>query len=397
MTVSGRIACAFGISTVVGITLAAQTPPTPLFIYTHAAERARYLANAVIWRDPGPLTPDDIRRGPKAAIPDALVKAGDQPIECRYERPGTELGGKTPKFACRTADGKTVRVKYYGGDGGNREVFAELAAGRTMWALGFDADPTFPAVISCLDCPEDPWHGSGSRQTRRYFVSYEPHYDGIIITSTKDIDQGWTFGELDNAINGLPAGALRARQKMHFDALTLLAVFLQHGDRKRSQQRLVCRGQIDITKGDVHDVESDIKDISVPVLFEHPGEQACLGDSFVTIQDAGATLGGAGTFTKSSAKIHLKSWSGKKIFSGGCRGNMGVSGSAGSDAMGDPVISEAGRQFLATQFKRLTTEDVRAIFETAHVSELRDEGNVDGWVAAFLDKVRQIDEAHCGS
>ena len=75
---------------------------------------------------------------------------------------------------------------------------------------------------------------------------------------------------------------------------------------------------------------------------------------------------------------------------------MGVSGSAGSDAMGDPQISEAGREFLATQFKRLTPDHVRAIFETAHVTELREESTVDAWVAAFLDKVRQIDEAHCG-
>jgi hypothetical protein len=396
MTASRRLAYAFGISTVLGVTLAAQTP-LPLFIYTHPAERARYMANAVIWRDPGPLTPDDIRKGPKAAIPEAILNAGNNPVECRYERAGTELGGKTPKFSCRTSDGKSLRVKYYGADSGNREVFAEVAASRLMWALGFDSDPAFPAIISCLDCPDDPWHGSGGRQARRYFVSYEPHYEGTIITSTKDLDQGWTFGEVDSAINGLAAGALRARQRMHFDALSLLAVFLQHGDRKRSQQRLVCRGQIDISKGDMHEVESDIKDISAPVLFEHPGEQACVGESFITIQDAGATFGGAGTFTKSSAKVHLKSWSGKKIFSQGCRGNIGVSGSAGSDAMGDPMISEAGRQFLATQFKRLTPDHVRAIFETAHITELREEATVDAWVAAFLDKVRQIDEAHCGS
>jgi hypothetical protein len=396
MIVSKRFGCVVCFSTVVLVTLAAQTAP-PLFIYTHDAERNRYLANAVIWRDPGPLTPDDIRRGPTAAIPEAIANAGDQPIECRYERPGTELGGKTPKFLCRTADGKTVRVKYYGGDGGNREVFAEIAATRLMWALGFDADPTFPAIISCLDCPNDPWHGSGSRQARRYFVSYEPHYLGTIITSSKDLDQGWTFGELEGAINSLPGGALRARQKMHFDALTLLAVFLQHGDRKRSQQRLVCRGQIDVAKGDMHEVESDIKDISAPVLFEHPGEQACVGDSVVTIQDVGATLGGAGTFTKGSAKIHLKSWEGKQVFSGGgCRGNINVSGSAGAGSGENPIISEAGRQFLVAQFKRLTPDHVRAIFETAHVTELREEGNVAGWVAAFEDKVRQIDQAKCG-
>ena len=45
-------------------------------------------------------------------------------------------------------------------------------------------------------------------------------------------DQGWRWGEVDEAITNLPEGPLRARQRMHFDALTLLAVFIQHGDRK---------------------------------------------------------------------------------------------------------------------------------------------------------------------
>src|SRR5262245_5184568 len=87
MTSSKRFACVAGSSTILVVTLAAQTQP-PLFIYTHAEGRTRYLANAVIWQDPGPLTPEDIRRGPKAAIPEAIANAGDQPIECRYERPG---------------------------------------------------------------------------------------------------------------------------------------------------------------------------------------------------------------------------------------------------------------------------------------------------------------------
>ena len=40
------------------------------------------------------------------------------------------MGGKTPKFTCRTADGRSIRVKYFDGDRltGNREVFAEGAA-----------------------------------------------------------------------------------------------------------------------------------------------------------------------------------------------------------------------------------------------------------------------------
>ena len=262
----------------------------------------------------------------EALVPEAIENAGDKPVDCRYYWPGTDLGGKTPKFSCRTMDGKTLRVKDYGGDGGNREVFAEVASSRIMWALGFDSDPAFPAIISCLDCPDDPWHGSGGRQSRRYFVSYEPHYEGTIITSSKDLDQqAGMFGEVDSAINGLPTGALRARQRMHFDALTLLAVFLQHGDCKRSQQRLVCRGQIDPSKGDMHEVESDIKDISALVLFEHPGEQACVGNRSSRFRTWEPRWGGRHVHEElgeGSPEIVVR----PGIFASGCRGNMGVSG-----------------------------------------------------------------------
>jgi hypothetical protein len=406
-------------SVLVSWTLFAQTP-SPLFIYTHAAERNNYLANAVIWRDPGPLTPEQIKMGPPSAVPAALVEAASgKPIECRYDRPGVELGGKTPKFSCRTSDGKSLRVKYYGTSHGNREVFAEVAATRLLWALGFDSDPVFPAVIQCLNCPADPWTGQGAQQNRRFIASYEPHYVGTIITSGKDPDQGWTFGELQAAIDSLPPGALRSRQRMHFDALSLLAVFIQHGDRKRSQQRLVCRGEIDVSKGDLHNVAGDeTESAPIPVLFEQPSMKACVGESVVTLQDVGATLGGAGQFTGSSAKVHLKSWAGKEIFGaapGGrskdrgteCIGHINVSGSAGSGSGENPRISEAGRQFLATQFQRLTPEHVHAIFEAARVDQMgethewqdhsgKSYTGVDAWVAAFMDKVAQIERAHCG-
>ena len=67
-----------------------------------------------------------------------------------------------------------------------------------------------------------------------------------------DADQGWRWGEVDEAIAKLPEGALRARQRMHFDALTLLGVFIQHGDRKPEQQRLECRSALDPSAGDAH-------------------------------------------------------------------------------------------------------------------------------------------------
>ena len=201
------------------------------------------------------------------------------------------------------------------------------------------------------------------------------------------------------------------RQRMHFDALTLLAVFIQHGDRKRSQQRLVCRGDLDVEGGDLRDLPGARHDTAgMGVLFESPSVRACLGDTMVTLRGVGATFGGAGQFTGGAAKIHLKSWAGKDVFAtqphashGGspeCRGNINVSGSAGADAGENPRISEAGRSFLATQLERLTPEHIRAIFETARIDRLgevpqwqdrlhRTYTGLDAWVAVFTDKVGQ--------
>ena len=417
MSVSQRLASAVSISLALAATLSAQTGPSPAFIFSHQDMRLSYLANAVIWRDPGPLTPDDIRMGPAAALPEAIRKGSSgEVIDCRFERPGTELGGATEKFSCITPDGRSVRIKYYDGHGGNREVFAEVIATRLMWALGFDADPMFALTVNCIGCPANPHTGEGARQTRKYAAAYEPHYAGTIITSSKDPEQGWRFGEMEKAITALPQGALRVRQHMQFDALTLLGVFMQHGDRKHSQQRLVCRGNIDVSKGDLHDLQAgESGSFKLPVLFEHPDEHACIGDSVVTIQDVGATFGGAGMFTRSSAKINLKEWAGNDIWStkaskGGaseCIGHMTVSGSAGSEAAENPRISEAGRAFLLEQLKRLSPEHVKAIFEAGHLDQMGDTyewtdksteksyTGLDAWVAAFLDKVKQIESRRC--
>ena len=88
---------------------------------------------------------------------------------------------------------------------------------------------------------------------------------------------------------------------------------------------------------------------------------------------------------------------------------MNVSGSAGLDAAENPRIGEAGRAFLATQLKRLSPEHIRAIFEGAHLEQMHENWEwtdkstdksytgIDAWVAAFQDKVKQIDERHCGA
>jgi hypothetical protein len=67
--------------------------------------------------------------------------------------------------------------------------------------------------------------------------------------------------------------------------------------------------------------------------------------------------------------------------------------------------SEEGRRFLLEQLHRLTPDHVRAIFKAAHVDQLENARTahrlpdgvrgIDAWVAAFQDKVHQIEARRC--
>jgi hypothetical protein len=101
------------------------------------------LRRAQVWR-PTNVPAMNIRRGPGgkgAFAPNALV-------QCEYvER---DMNGATPKFTCKLPDGDEVKVKY-GRDNG--EVYAEVAATRLLWALGFGADHMYPVRVKCQGCP----------------------------------------------------------------------------------------------------------------------------------------------------------------------------------------------------------------------------------------------------
>jgi hypothetical protein len=388
---------------------------------TSRASRDRYLAEATIWEARALPSPAAILEGPLERF--AMTRAQANPPDgfpCTFESNGESLGGRTPKLGCRTSDGVRLRVKYFDPDGkqGNREVFAEVLATRLVWALGFDADATYPVTINCLDCPADPMTGRGPRASRKLLGTVEPRFRGASILSGTDLDQGWTFGELDSAIARLPDREFRSRQRTHFDALSLLAVFVQHGDRKRSQQRVVCRDGLDAGAGDVRALSpGDRNTPGILALFERPAARACR-NSVVTIQDLGATFGGAGQLSRSvGATAHLKSWAQNKIFAPPvvdrrrftepktCHGNVIVANTAGDDAREDPMIGEAGRKHLATLLSRLTDDHIRALFEASRVAVI--EGNevwrnagteyrgLDAWIAVFKQKRAEIESTVC--
>jgi hypothetical protein len=395
----------------IGLALATATPalllgqsakvdkPPVAFVHIGSPEqRMRYLAAAQIWADPGDLTPAALRAGPPLEDGSGVERALDgTPFPCTYAKPGKTMGGNTPKFLCATAAGKTIRLKYTPkGKSGNREVFAAVAASRLLWALGFKSDPIYPIEINCKGCPEDPMSGEGSKAQRSYLAIYQPEFTEVVMVEDKE-DEGWRWGELDKAIDSLPAGEVRSRQRQHFDALMLAGVLLQHGDRKPEQQRLACGGTLKLEAGEIREGKHDER-----VFFERPGATAC-DAPMVTVQDVGATFGGAGKTTSgSSAKMNLESWTDKEVFQPaskdepGCRGRLTVSMASGDGSLGNPRIGEAGRVFLLERLKRLTDEHLRAIFSAARVEQMTDDhAGIEAWVGAFKQKVRQIEERTC--
>jgi hypothetical protein len=366
-----------------------------------------YLARAAIWHEPGALSPEDMLTGPAGAFPEASDQAdSEEGIGCVFTQPTRDLGGNSPKFLCRTADGRDLRLKYWAPESrtSNREVFTTVAASRILWALGFNAIPTLPITVKCDNCPENPMKGSGVRATRRYAAILQARWPTPIL-STADVDQGWSWRELDAAIRGLPPGPERSRQRTHFDALALFGVFIQHGDRKPEQQRLYCAGAIATAAGEAAPVSGN----TPPMLLERPDASAC-ASAAVAIVDVGATFGGAGrTSRASTAKMNLDAWQRQPVFKdtrdGACHGNLTVSLKAGGDGEPDPFISEEGRAFLSERLHRLTPDHIRVIFTAARVDQMREPQRttgvvagteiVDAWTRIFQDKVRQIDARRC--
>jgi hypothetical protein len=392
----------------------------PHVIVTSPAQRQAYLANARVWEPRDLPSPEAIVEGPPR--PGVASRASLNPpdgIPCTYESGGAQMGGRTPKFTCRTDDGRSLRVKYYSGDPatGNREVFAEVVTTRLFWALGFHADAVYPITVNCRDCPADPMKGTGARATRRFLGVTEPPFAGLLILSKADPEEGWKFGDFDAAIDTLPDGPERATRRAQFDALRSLAAFVQHGDRKHAQQRLVCLGEVQSSAGDVHPLGSgDDSAFTVPALFERPGASAC-ETPVAMIQDLGATLGSSGLKTSQSDKVNLDAWARRRVVvanrgragtPAGCRLDVTASITAGSHAKASSPVSEAGRRFLVEQLDRLTDAHIRALFGAGRLDALGEPAawtdpatktvhrGADAWVALFKHKRAQVSALSCG-
>ena len=332
-----------------------------------AAVRDRALKGARVWRAP--------------VVPVAKASLGSNPaggfaetdeVSCRFVL--KTVGGSTPKFNCELPDGEVVKVKY---GATNAELHAEVAATRLLSALGFGADRMFVVrTVKCAGCPRMPFAvlrclketglesacvPGGLDYTR--IVEFETavverRLEGRVIEA--EPDQGWAWFELDR-VDPAAGGSSRAE----VDALRLLAVLLAHWDNKAENQRLLCPPGRDRADGSC----------AAPLAM---------------IQDLGATFG--------PSKVDLRNWRTTPIWadSAACRVSMEQMPFEGG-TFPESRISEQGRQFLlelldalsAAQLSELFTRSRITTFETV-TGEGRD---VNAWVEAFQDKVRQIREA----
>jgi hypothetical protein len=251
-----------------------------------------------------------------------------------------------------------------------------VAASRLLWALGFGADRMYPVRVICRGCPRE-FNGT-ERENGDYIfdpATIERKMPGL------EISDAWSWKELDT-VDEAAGGASRA----HRDALKLMAVFLQHTDTKPQQQRLVCLDPSTALRA------------STGAKKDAPCRQP-----FMMVNDIGLTFGRANTFnTNDASGMNLVAWSKTPVWkdAASCTGNLPKSFTGTLD---DPVISEAGRRFLAGLLTQLTDQQIRDVFTVARV-DLRGRtpgdgrdgfATVDEWVAAFKAKRAEIVNKRC--
>jgi hypothetical protein len=343
-----------------------------------AKDRREAIRKATLF-SPKPVTDADIILGPPQAT-DQFQLHFDDKVICDFTTPGSQMGGKTQKFACKitrveSPNGSVqvlndrmkedpVKVKFGSDD---NEVYAEVVATRLMWALGFYADTWYPVRVECHNCPENPESGSGEKAERMFDPAIVVRkFKGHKMYEVGQDEEGWSWKELAQ-VSGRPT--------FEKDGLTLFAAFIVDSDNKPQQQRLEC-DNVELNKS------------------TNPFTTSC-DNSEMVVQDVGATFGGGGLFTGSEiAKMNLDEWSKhglwKRVGSGGsdcpeCQAKLQKRWNA-KDGLKDPIISEEGRRFLAGLMCQLSDKQIADLFRAARVAQMPRYHNVDGSFKSALNE-----------
>ena len=158
-------------------------------------------------------------------------------------------------------------------------------------------------------------------------------------------------------------GATRAQ----IDALKLIAVFIQQGDTKSAQQKLICRPED-------YDPNTDV--CRKPYMY---------------VYDLGNTFGSDGLRVH---PLNFEKWKHKSVFKdqSTCTGNLRQNIGNGRDGLTLPKISEEGRLFLADLLSQFISDRSRvvAMFEVAHMEMADHRHSADEWADVFTLKALEI-------
>jgi hypothetical protein len=344
----------------------------------------------------------DVRVGPQG--PGAFPPFGT--VQCGYL--DKKLSGRSPKFACVIPPDDELKVKYGKRNG---EVYAEVAASRLLWALGFGAERMYPVRVECKGCPKGIRHDTD-------FASIERKMPGVDVETPQV--RGWAWSELE-LVEPAAGGAPRA----HRDALKLLATLMQHTDSKPEQQRLICRPRRQDQEVETKAEEKKEKKEEKKALKKEEKEEkkearqaaetgesageprkrteAC-AEPFMMVHDLGQTFGHANMFNRSSVgSVNLKEWSRAPVWADPAR-CIAYLPKSKTGSLENPRISEEGREFLANLLMRLTDAQLRDLFEVARFPQrwdpVENPGNastVEPWIAAFKKKRDEVARHRCVS
>lgn len=346
-----------------------------------SAERARAEQTAKVYRTPDhgydPVLGYNPANGPRRGAPPIDTTTGlAKPIRCTANKDKSPGSGTTPKFHCSVAgvtdnDGNLIRYKikpHFKGqsrDKRNGEIYGEFLSSRFSQALGFFADDSWVADVTCPDCEKSLTRGFQGAT----FSPFQPAA-GVELPLARGIDVDCNDKDSGSPAEAFQKLAQNGSSRAEVDAFKLWLAFIDHGDTKTDNHKYACLNS-----------RKNGKDrICEP------------GQAVFYVSDMGSTFG----YSRSSEnKARLEVWRKKdpiEVSGGRCTAN--------AKSVGDTTISEAGRRLLADNLQRLLDAEkqmgtITRVFEASRNAE-RDRPAAE-WSTEFQRKARMIIDARCSN
>jgi hypothetical protein len=286
-------------------------------------------ATPVMWRDPGNIAEKDLYWGSGSED-----RAPKPPFTFKSE----DLKATQPKVDVTDANGEKWKVKF------GREVHAETAATRLVWAFGYMVDETYFVPSGTIE------GATGLKRARRFISADGTFQEARFEKRPKDLkrtDIRWAWG--DNPFIGTK----------ELSGLRILMTMLNNWDtRRRSKNNLVVEIQRD---------DGRIED-------------------WYEVGDLGSTFG------HMASLVHRTEWNlaefKKQKFIDRVNGEtLYLHYEGGSKSMNEVPLEHA--RWFAAMAGQLTENQVRRAFEAAGATP----AEIDGFSSRVMEKIRELQSA----